>query len=259
MTKSRGILRPRHRWTKTQIAVLRRCYPHERTADLARELGLPLPIVYAMANRIGLHKSAAFQASDKNGRILKGGKLSVATQFKKGFVPANKGLRRPGWFRGRMRETQFRKGEVRGRAAQIVKPIGAERLSKDGYLERKVNHDLPFQKRWKAVHRIVWEAAHGPVLAGHAVAFLPGRFTAVREELTVDRLELVSRATLEALRDKDKPMDIDRAKAIADVARVVVETAKVEVQHINAVGGSGSGFLPGPEPVRPLKLQGGAK
>jgi len=53
-------------------------------------------------------------------------------------------------------------------------------------------------------------------------------------------------ATLEALRDKEKPMEIDRAKAIAEVAKVVVDTAKVEVSFIGAVGGSGSGFLPKP-------------
>jgi hypothetical protein len=50
--------------------------------------------------------------------------------------------------------------------------------------------------------------------------------------------------TLEALKDKDKPMDIERAKAIAQVADVLVETAKVEVQFIHAVGGKGSGFIP---------------
>lgn len=61
-------------------------------------------------------------------------------------------------------------------------------------------------------------------------------------------------ATLEALRDKDQPMEIERARAIADVAKVVVETAKVEVQHINAVGGSGSGFLPQPAaPENPVQ------
>jgi len=30
-------------------------------------------------------------------------------------------------------------------------------------------------------------------------------------------------ATLEALQDKDQPMDISRAKAIADVGKVIVE------------------------------------
>jgi len=134
MTKSRGINQPRHRWTTREVATLRRRYPHERTADIARDLGIRLAIVFACANRMGLHKSAAFRASEKSGRIFKGGKLGQATQFKPGQAPANKGLRRPGYSlgRGRMRETQFKKGSLSGRAALVVKPIGAERISHPG-------------------------------------------------------------------------------------------------------------------------------
>lgn len=52
-------------------------------------------------------------------------------------------------------------------------------------------------------------------------------------------------ATLEALQDEDKPMDIDRAKAIADVAQVVVNSAKIEVDFIRATGRErGTGFIP---------------
>lgn len=51
--------------------------------------------------------------------------------------------------------------------------------------------------------------------------------------------------TLEALRDKDEPMDLDRARTVADVARVIVESAKVEVDFIKVTGAaSGTGFLP---------------
>jgi len=57
-------------------------------------------------------------------------------------------------------------------------------------------------------------------------------------------------ATLESLRDDDKPMDVDRAKAIADVARVIVDSAKVEVQMLEVTGAaSGTGFIP-EEPSR---------
>lgn len=45
-------------------------------------------------------------------------------------------------------------------------------------------------------------------------------------------------ATLEALQDKDAPMDLDRAKAIADVATVVVNSAKVEVAFLKATNAS---------------------
>lgn len=51
-------------------------------------------------------------------------------------------------------------------------------------------------------------------------------------------------ATLEALRDKEKPMDLDRAKAIADVAQVIINSAKVEVDYIEATGAKGTGFVP---------------
>lgn len=51
-------------------------------------------------------------------------------------------------------------------------------------------------------------------------------------------------ATLKALQDPANPMDIERAKAIADVAGRVIDTAKVEVQYMNVAGGKGTGFIP---------------
>lgn len=52
---------------------------------------------------------------------------------------------------------------------------------------------------------------------------------------------------LEMLKDDDKPMEIDRARAIADVARVIVDSAKVEIQFMNTIGGRGTGFIPAGE------------
>lgn len=52
-------------------------------------------------------------------------------------------------------------------------------------------------------------------------------------------------ATLEALQDEEKPMEIERAKSIADVAQVIVNSAKIEVDFIRATGRSaGTGFIP---------------
>lgn len=42
---------------------------------------------------------------------------------------------------------------------------------------------------------------------------------------------------LERLGDPDEDVDIERIKQTADIARVLVDTAKVEVSFINAVGG----------------------
>lgn len=69
-------------------------------------------------------------------------------------------------------------------------------------------------------------------------------------------------ATLAALRDKENPMDVDRAKAIADVAGRVIETAKVEVQYMDVTGATGSGFipdgrkLPGQQGEKPRAIEG---
>ena len=49
---------------------------------------------------------------------------------------------------------------------------------------------------------------------------------------------------LEALQDKESPMDLDRAKTIADVAQVIVNSAKVECDFIKLTGSAGSGFIP---------------
>lgn len=58
--------------------------------------------------------------------------------------------------------------------------------------------------------------------------------------------------TLEALKDSEKPMELDRARAVADVARAVIESAKVEVEFLNVTGAlQSTDFLPVPEETRP--------
>lgn len=73
--------------------------------------------------------------------------------------------------------TQFRKGNRTGRANHLYQPIGTERISKSGYIERKVNDDLPMQRRWRAVHLIEWERENGPLPAGHCLKCLDGNRT----------------------------------------------------------------------------------
>lgn len=51
--------------------------------------------------------------------------------------------------------------------------------------------------------------------------------------------------TLRALKDPDKPMDLDRARAVADIARTIIDTAKVEVSFLEVTGAADStGFIP---------------
>jgi hypothetical protein len=51
--------------------------------------------------------------------------------------------------------------------------------------------------------------------------------------------------TLEALKDPETPMDLDRARTVATVAKVIVDSAKVEVDFLKVTGAVRStNFLP---------------
>nr|WP_193570398.1 HNH endonuclease [Luteibacter yeojuensis] len=178
---------------------MRARYPHEQTSAIAKALGRPVGPVYQRAAKLGLSKSEAFYASDRSGRVQRGKQNPAmrATQFKAGHDSWNKGLKGSTGTHENCRRTQFKKGTMAGAAQHNYVPVGSERISKDGYLERKVTDDHPVPaRRWIGVHRIVWEAANGPVPPGHAVAFLPGRRTTEAEHITLDALELVSRQEL---------------------------------------------------------------
>lgn len=215
MTKSRGINRPMHRWTASEKRLVRKLYANERTVDIARQIGVRTEVVYSLASRLGLNKSEKFLATSKSGRILRGGKLSVATQFQKGHVPANKGLRRPGYAPGRMRETQFKKGQ---RGNKWV-PIGTERINADGYWSVKVAETTRYDKSWKQKHRLLWEQAHGPVPAGHIVAFKDGD----KLNCVLENLELMTMA------DNARRNVIWR-KAPRELADIVMLRAKIQRQ-----------------------------
>lgn len=186
----------RARWTPEEDAILAREYPDRPTADLEAMLpGRTVRAIYARATEQGLRKSTAFLQSDASGRMQKGKALGAEYRFTPGQVPPNKGLRRPGWGPGRMKETQFKQGVRGGVAARLYQPIGTERITEDGYRQRKVNDDRPFHRRWRFVHVLVWEAAHGPVPKGSAIVFRDGdRLNCALENLAqVSRKDLMSR------------------------------------------------------------------
>lgn len=197
MTKSRHINAPRFRWTPEREQMLRKLYPDMPAQLVAQALGCSLGPVYSKATLLGLHKSAAFLASQLSGRIQRGQRdpRMTATQFKPGVVPHNKGVPGSTGLHPNCRATQFKPGRKPEEARNYL-PIGSHRLSKDGYLERKMTDDpaLVPARRWKPVARIVWEAAHGPIPPGHLVVFRPGMFSNVLEQITVDRLECISQA-----------------------------------------------------------------
>lgn len=184
-------------WTAAELARLDRIYPDATGRELTRAFHRPIGKIYQAAQRRGLHKSDAFLANRKlSGRFDKLCRAGERFRFPKGHVPQNKGLRRPGWSPGRMAETQFKKGRPAHEARNYV-PIGTEKIDpKRNVLMRKITDDPTIfpVKRWRPVHVIVWESAHGPIPAGHICVFRPGMKTFDRDLITADRLEVVTLA-----------------------------------------------------------------
>ena len=65
--------------------------------------------------------------------------------------------------------------------------------------------------------------------------------------------------TLAALRDRENPMDVERARPVAQVAGVLVDSAKVEVDYIKATGATGDSLFISPLNSDPDRLLGNEK
>lgn len=99
-------------------------------------------------------------------------------RFEKGHAPANKGrtwdeMGIPEESRERMRATQFKRGGL----PWTTLPVGAERVTKDGYIEVHVaqRRRERANDQWVLKHRLVWEEANGRRLRpGEVVLFADG-------------------------------------------------------------------------------------
>ncbi|MFG0785749.1 HNH endonuclease signature motif containing protein [Delftia tsuruhatensis] len=189
-------LRPQASWTAQHIAKLRALYPDTPTNQVAQVLGYSTSTIYRQAAALGIKKSQAFNDSEHSGRIRRGrdDPRMVATQFQPGLTPWNKGVPGSTGHHENTRATQFK--TRRPEESRNYLPIGSLRVTRDGLLERKMTDDRSIvpARRWTAVHRLVWEAANGPVPEGHIIVFRPGQRTTQEAEITADRLECISRA-----------------------------------------------------------------
>jgi len=193
---ARGPLRV---WSAADDAELRRRFADERTATIAADLGRTYAATAMRAASLRLKKSDAYMRGPDGHRWTGHHPNSVGRRFAPGHVPANKGQRRPGWTRGRMAETQFKKGERRGASNTNWRPVGTVMADSDGYLRVKLREPLPGERSgfgnaevWKQLHRRLWEEAHGPVPEGHALRFIDGN----RQNCVLDNIECVPRAEM---------------------------------------------------------------
>lgn len=103
----------------------------------------------------------------------------------KGQASHNKGQKMPADVYARCQPTMFKKGHM----THNHKPVGSERVSKDGYIEIKVEEP----KRWEKKHRVIYEQYYGVKLGRNdAIIFLDGN----RLNLDIENLVRMTRSEL---------------------------------------------------------------
>lgn len=173
----------RHEWTEAEKTILRELYPDTKTKKLAHLLGLSIKKISSKANAIGVKKSATFFAGPDAYRLT--GETGAETRFTPGQIPWNKGKK--GLNLGG-KETQFKKGQK----PHTWHPIGTERITHDGYLERKISDTGITRHDYVQVHRLAWIEHNGKIPDGQIIVFKDGNKT----NITIDNLECISRSEL---------------------------------------------------------------
>lgn len=170
-------------WASHELELLKALYPDNTAREVALIIKRGESSIYSKANQLKLEKSAAFLNGSKSGRTT--GKQGMATRFKKGETPWNKGKSYEAG--GRSAETQFKTGSK----PHNYKPIGSERWF-GGYLQRKVTDTGKSVNDWVEVHRLMWIEENGPIPESHVVVFKNGN----KADIRLSNLELISRGEL---------------------------------------------------------------
>jgi len=150
-------------WTAEEIEYLANHYPDNFTQDVAKALNRSISGTYGKAYALDIKKSKLHHDKVMAKTSIKLRENSKLHRYAKGHVPANKGKKVAVSTYNKCAPTMFKKGSK----PHNYKPVGAERITKDGYVERKIANP----KTWKAVHILVWESANGPVPVKHKIAF----------------------------------------------------------------------------------------
>lgn len=160
-----------HKFTDEQINFIRKIAPGRYVSEITE-----------MFNKhFNLELKVSQIVSCKHNHKIASG---IDCRFQKGMIPANKGKK------GSMSPEQYKKCAAtmfkKGNIPQNHRPVGSERIDRDGYVLIKVEEP----NKWKPKHRVLWENANGPIPKKHRLIFADGN----RQNITLDNLILVSYA-----------------------------------------------------------------
>lgn len=133
--------------------------------------------------------------------------------FRKGSIPWNRGIK--GYMGAN--KTSFKKGNI----PPNYKQVGSERLTKDGYIEVKVEDP----NKWELKHRLIYKEHHGEIPKGHNVIFADRD----KRNFDIDNLILVSKAQMLILnRNELIYNDKELTKTGVNIANVMLKLSEIE-------------------------------
>jgi len=191
-------------------------YPNHTIAECVEFSGLSKGVVYKIARKNGVEKSAEF----KQKQIEQFLKVGENTRIKKGTVSHNKGKKQIEYMSqeaiDRSSVTRFKKGSIPANR----KPIGSERIGKDGCIDVKVKHG----SKWQFKHRIVWEQHYGAIPNGYNIQF-KDRNT---QNYAIENLYIISRKNqIRTNTIHNYPEDVKKAmRAVSKLKRTIKKLRK---------------------------------
>lgn len=142
-------------WTEEESEKLTELWKTKTIKECSEILGRGTSSIWNRVTKLGLKRSEEYK------------EISGMGYFKKGHEPHNKGVK--GWQAGgNSVKTRFKLGE---RPSNSWRPIGSERVTKDGITMLKVSDTGTRTKDWKPLHRLVYEACYGKLKRGKHVFF----------------------------------------------------------------------------------------
>lgn len=215
MARGKSTVTP-HIWTKEEKDYLKEITPGKHYKEI-QEL---------MKNKFNLE----FTMNQIKGAICRY-KLNTGFtgRFQKGDIPFNKGKSQKDYMSAesieKTKKTRFKKGQ----SPINWRPVGSERITKDGYTEIKIAEP----NVWELKHKVLWEREHGSIPPKHVVIFADGN----KENLDINNLMLISREKLLIMNTNElikKDAELTKTGAlIADVLIKVRRRKKIDGKDKN--------------------------
>ncbi len=156
----------------------------------------------------------------------KGWKSNHSGRIEKGSIPWNKN--KTGYMGANA--TSFKKGQT----PKNHRPVGSERITRDGYMEVKIKEP----RTWRLKHIVVWEAENGKLPKGHCIRILDGDKT----NCHIDNLICISRG---ANATSNRCNKADTSSADLNKAILMTEHLKDKIRKQNAKSKSSSTYASG--------------